>query len=384
MEAEEVQMRIYRQGSEKGLPVSFEEWEKAAGSALGEGPYGYVAGGAGSGETMRANREAFLRWRIRPRVCCDVSQRDLGIRLLDADLPVPFLLAPIGVLSILHPDAELAPARAAARTGAPFVLSNVSTVSMERVAEVMGNAVRWFQLYPAKDRELTISLLKRAEKAGYSAIVVTLDSTLLGWRERDLQNGYLPFLEGHGLGNYLSDPVFRSKLSKPPEEEKHAAILRALEEGNNTSFTWEEVAFIRRQTPFPLLLKGVLHPDDALIALRHGVDGLIVSNHGGRQLDGAIATLDALPSVCDAVAGRVPILIDGGIRGGADILKALALGATAVLIGRPYAYALGVAGETGVQKVIEQFAAELELQLAISGHRSVRDVDRSLLVACPG
>jgi isopentenyl diphosphate isomerase/L-lactate dehydrogenase-like FMN-dependent dehydrogenase len=239
--------------------------------------------------------------------------------------------------------------------------------------------VRWFQLYPPKDRELTQSLLQRAEKAGYSAIVVTVDSTLLGWRERDLRNAYLPFLKGEGMGNYFSDPVFRSKLDEPPEKNIKAASLKALEEGNNTCFTWKELDFIRERTPLPLLIKGITHPEDAVLALKHGVDGLVVSNHGGRQLDGAIATLDALPLVAEALGGEIPVLLDSGIRRGADVLKALALGAAAVLIGRPYAYALAVAGRQGVKQVIEHFIAETELQLAISGRSAIRDVDASLV-----
>ncbi|WP_082415780.1 alpha-hydroxy-acid oxidizing protein [Numidum massiliense] len=260
------------------------------------------------------------------------------------------LLAPIGVNSILHCDAELAPAKAAAKLGIPYILSNVATMTIEQVAEAMGGAHRWFQLYPPRNRELTISFLRRAEAAHYAAIVVTIDSTLLGWRERDLRNAYLPFLSGDGMGNYFSDPVFCSMLDEPPEKNVRAAVLKALDEGNNTAFTWKELAFVREQTQLPLLIKGITHPNDAVLAVEHGVDGLIVSNHGGRQLDGAVATLDVLPSICEAVKGDVPVLLDSGIRRGADVIKAVALGATAVLIGRPYAYALAVAGEMGVNR----------------------------------
>lgn len=381
-DSQQTQMRFYDSGDEGArlLPVSTEEWEDRARKVLAAGPFDYIHGGAGAGDTMRANISAFKKYSIRPRICSDISSRDVSITLFNKSITAPFLLAPIGVNSILHPDAERAPAKAAAELGIPYVLSNVSTISMEDISETMGNAVRWFQLYPPHDRELTKSLLKRAENEGYSAIIVTVDSTLLGWRESDLRNAYLPFLTGHGMGNYFSDPVFRSKLEKPPEEDVKAASKKALEEGNNTSFTWEELSFIRKHTTLPLLLKGVTHPEDAKLALIQGVDGIVVSNHGGRQLDGAISTLDALPAIADVVNNKVPILLDSGIRRGADILKALALGASAVFVGRPYAYALAVAGETGVREVIQNLIAEFELQLGISGISSVKDVNPSLLI----
>ncbi|PZE22180.1 alpha-hydroxy-acid oxidizing protein [Paenibacillus xerothermodurans] len=361
------------------LPVAFHEWEEKARHILAAGPFGYVHGGAGAGDTMLANRKAFDKYRIRPRICCDISTRDLTIEIFGRKFPVPFLLAPIGVNSILHPEGEIIPAKVCADAGVPYVLSNVSSRSMEEVADVMKDAVRWFQLYPPKDLELTRSFLDRAKKAGYSAIVVTVDSTMLGWRETDLRNAYLPFLEGHGMGNYFSDPVFRSKLEQPPEKDKKTAVLKALSEGNNTCFTWEHFAEIRKLTDLPLLLKGMTHPHDARLAIEHGANGIIVSNHGGRQLDGAIATLEALPEIVDAVGGDVPIVMDSGIRRGADILKALALGATAVLVGRPYAYALAAAGHIGVKSVIENLVAETEFQLAISGRSSLQQIDSSLL-----
>jgi len=381
-QSEEIQMKRYRCGDDaaKQLPVSYDEWRERARQILAASPFGYVHGAAGAGDTKRGNVDAFQNYRIRPRVCCDISECDLTVSLFGRRLPVPFLLAPIGVNTILHPDGEIAPARAAASLGIPYILSNVSSISLEQVAEAMGDHTRWFQLYPPKNRELTVSFLQRAEKAGYSAIVVTVDSTLLGWRETDLRNAYLPFLTGQGMGNYFSDPVFRGQLKHPPEENLEEAVKLALDEGNNICFTWKELDFIRGQTRLPLLIKGITHPDDAVMAMEHGVDGIIVSNHGGRQLDGAIATLDALPSVAEAVNGKIPVLMDSGIRRGADILKAVALGASAVLIGRPYAYALAVAGKTGVEEVIRHFIAETELQLAISGRKTVRDIDTSLIL----
>lgn len=375
-------MDIYQCGDEaaKLLPVSFDEWENRAKEVLAAAPFGYVYGAAGAGDTHRGNVDAFQKYRIRPRVCSDISKRDLSVSIFGDRFPVPFLLAPIGVNTILHPDGELAPAKAAAKLGVPYILSNVSSVSMEEVAEAMGDAVRWFQLYPPKDHGLTKSFLKRAEAAGFKAIVVTVDSTLLGWRETDLRNAYLPFLTGQGMGNYFSDPVFCSQLKESPDKNVKEAALKALEEGNNTCFTWKELEYIREQTRLPLLIKGITHPDDALLALEHGVDGIIVSNHGGRQLDGAVATLDALPSISESIQGKIPIIMDSGIRRGADILKAIALGATAVLVGRPYAYALAVAGQTGVEEVIKHLMAETELQLAISGRSRIEEVDESLIM----
>ncbi|MBO8173316.1 MAG: alpha-hydroxy-acid oxidizing protein [Bacillaceae bacterium] len=380
--AEQVQMQIYENGDKRAtlLPVSFEDWERKAKDTLAAGPFDYVHGAAGAGDTLKANLNAFQRYRIRPRVCCAVEKRDLSVNLFGSEMPVPFLLAPIGVNSILHSEAETAPARAAAELGVPYVLSQVSTKSMEEVADVMGEGTRWFQLYPPRDHELTKSFLGRAEAAGYQAIVVTVDSPLLGWREKDLNNAYLPFLKGEGCGNYFSDEVFLSRLEQPPQKDVKAAAVKALEEGNHKAFTWKEFEFIRQQTSLPLLIKGVTHPEDAALAIEHGADGIIVSNHGGRQLDGAIATLEALPSIRDRVDGRVPILMDSGIRRGADILKAIALGATAVLIGRPYAYALAVAGESGVKEVMKHLIAELELELALSGRGSIKEVDESLIM----
>ncbi|WP_248931150.1 alpha-hydroxy-acid oxidizing protein [Paenibacillus hamazuiensis] len=362
------------------FPIAFHEWEEKARQRLAAGPFGYVHGGAGKGDTMLANRSIFDKYRLLPRICSDISERDLSITLLGRQLPSPILLAPIGVNSIFHREGELAVAKACAETGIPYILSNVSSQPMEKVAEVMGEAVRWFQLYPPIDPHLSRSFLDRAKKAGYSAIVVTVDSTMLGWRETDLRNAYLPFLEGHGMGNYFTDPVFLQKLDKSPEEDKIAAVKKALKEGNNTQFTWNSFEEIRKMTDLPLLLKGITHPEDARFAIKHGADGIIVSNHGGRQIDGAIGTLEALPGIVDVVRGEVPILLDSGIRRGADVMKAVALGATAVLIGRPYIYALAVAGRQGVMAVIQNIIAETELTLAISGRKSMKEVDSTLIV----
>jgi L-lactate dehydrogenase (cytochrome) len=366
--------------SEDRLPVAFEEWEARAKEKLDAPKFDYIAGGAGAGDTMRANRRAFDRWQIVPRMLRDVSDRDLSVTLFGQTLPYPILLAPIGVQSIIHPDGELAAARAAASLGVPFIASTAATEPLEAIAEACGSAPRWFQLYWSKDPDVTASFLRRAERAGYSAIVVTLDTPMMAWRERDLEHAYLPFLLGEGIGNYLTDPAFRSKLSRPPEEDLAGAVAHWVSVFGNPGLTWEDLAFLREHTRLPVLLKGILHPDDAELAIRCGMDGIIVSNHGGRQVDGAVAALDALVEVCRVVRGRVPVLMDSGIRRGADIVKALSLGADAVLIGRPYAYGLAVAGETGVRQVLRNLIADLDLTLALSGRRSVKELDPSVLV----
>ncbi len=332
---------------------------------------------------MRANLEAFTRWRIVPRMLRDVSHRDLSVGFLGLELPAPVLLAPVGVQSIIHSEAEIAVARAAASLGVPFVLSTAASRTIEEVAEAMGGAPRWFQLYWSKDSDLTASMVSRAERAGYSAIVVTLDTQLLAWRERDLQRAYLPFLRGEGLANYFSDPTFQKKLARPAEEDPASAIRYWASIYSNTSLTWDDVGFLRQHTRLPILLKGILHRDDARRAVESGADGLIVSNHGGRQVDGAIAALDVLPGVVEEVKGRVPILFDSGIRRGSDALKAIALGARAVLLGRPYLWGLAVAGEQGVREVVLNFLADFDLTLALSGYSSCRQLDASALAPSP-
>jgi isopentenyl diphosphate isomerase/L-lactate dehydrogenase-like FMN-dependent dehydrogenase len=358
---------------------------------------------------MRANREAFDRWKIVPRMLQDVSERDLSVKVFGTTSAAPFFLAPVAAQGIMHPERERAVARAAKSLGIPMVLSTMSSTPLEEIAEIMRPVGCWFQLYAGSNRPFARSLIKRAEKAGYAAIVATVDLPLLGWREAELENAYLPFLENEGIANHLSDPVFRSRLTSPPSpppsgeggdsrtrdskggsrsplpegegtgERLKAAHNLAIEYLENPRFTWKDIDWIRRQTKLPLLLKGILHPDDARLAIKHGADGIVVSNHGGRQVDGSIAAIDALPAVRKAVKGKVPILMDSGIRRGADILKALALGASAVLVGRPYAYGLAVAGEAGVRQVLRNLMAEFELQMALSGCSSVSAISKDLI-----
>lgn len=366
-------------GERPHVPVSAAELEQRARETLSADAFGYVAGGAGSETTMRANLRAFERWEIVPRMLRDVSSRDLTRTLLGASMPAPLLLAPVGVQSIVHPDAELATGRAAAALGLTAILSTAASNTIEDVAEAMGQANRWYQLYWPKDRELAASFVARAERAGYGAIVVTLDTWMLGWRPRDLQNAYLPFLKGEGIANYLSDPVFRAALERPPEEDPGAAIGHWAYQFSNPTVTWADLAWLREQTALPIVLKGILHEDDARRALDAGVDAIIVSNHGGRQVDGAIGALDALPGVRAAVGREFPLLFDSGIRTGADVLKALALGADACCLGRPFVWGLALDGQAGVEHVLRWLLGELDLSLALSGYTSVEQLDASAL-----
>jgi len=370
-------------GGSLSSPVPLSLLEQKAKEILPPPAYDYVAGGAGGEDTMRANREAFYRWRIVPRMLREVSHRDLSVELLGARLPAPVILGPVGVQGIIHSEAEVATARAAGSLGLPFALSTVSSRSIEEVAQSTCNAPRWFQLYWGKDPELTASMLGRAERAGYKALVVTLDTSMLAWRERDLQHAYLPFILGQGLANYFSDPVFRALLPEPPERNPIPAIQLWGSLFSNTALTWSDIPFLRQHTRLPIILKGILHPADAARALDSGVEALIVSNHGGRQVDGAVAALDALPAVVKEINGRVPVLFDSGIRRGADVFKALALGAKAVLLGRLYMWGLAVAGEQGVRDVLLNLLADLDLTLALSGHASCRTLDPSALTAAP-
>jgi len=374
----QVQNAIYLAGG-AGWPISPEDWEAGARDRLEQGPFDYVAGGAGSEATVRANRAAFERRRLRPRMLTGNAERDLSVEVLGLRSPAPFLLGPVGVLSIVHPEAELGVARASKATGVPMVLSSAASTSLEDVAVELGGAQRWFQLYWWGDRELAGSLVGRAGAAGYGAIVVTLDTLTLGWRDRDLRNGYLPFLGGEGLAQFFSDPLFRERLDAPPEEDLQTASLMALAAFPNLALTWSDLAWLRERTELPVVLKGILTAEDARLALDHGVDGIIVSNHGGRQVDGAVASLDALVEVRDEVGADAAVLMDGGIRRGADIVKALALGADAVLLGRLYAYGLAVGGAAGVEAVIRQLAAELDLTMALAGVSSARGVDASMV-----
>src|SRR6266550_3401188 len=345
--------------SADALPLDPDAWESRAKTILDPGPFDYIAGGAGGESTMQANRDAFTRWRLRPAVLAGNQQRDLHVSVLGTPSPTPFFLAPVGVLSAARPDGDLA------------------------IAEAMGAAPRWYQLYWVSDRDVVASLVRRAEAAGYTAIVLTLDTLQLGWRVRDLENRYLPFILGEGIGQFTSDPVFRSRLSVSPEEDARGAGAAMVGMFSNLGLRWDDLAWLRERTRLPLLAKGVLRADDARRVLDAGFQGVIVSNHGGRQVDGAVAALDALVEVRDALGDNAVVLMDSGIRRGADVIKALTLGANAVLLGRPYVYGLAVAGETGVERVIRNLMAEIDLTLALIGAHDVKALDRSWITLRP-
>jgi lactate 2-monooxygenase len=370
-------------GETPSIPIAVAELESRAAEAMEPRAANYVFAGAGSQATMDANREAFERRRIVPRMLRDVAARDLSTTLLGTAMPAPLLLAPIGVQKIVHPEGELATARAAAALGVPTIASTAAAYTWEEIAEAGGEAPRWLQLYWPNDRRLVESFVGRAEAAGYGAIVVTVDTFIPGWKPRDLQQAWLPFLEGVGVGNYFHDPVFRAALEKPPEEDQGAATGHFLAVQANPALCWSDLASLRELTSLPIVVKGIQHPDDAREAASRGVDGVVVSNHGGRQIDGAIASLDALPMVVAAAGDAMAVLFDSGVRGGADVLKALALGADAACLGRPYVWGLALDGQAGVETVLKMTLAELDLTMALCGLTRPSEIGPHLVVPAP-
>jgi len=367
-------------GELPSLPLETGALEAAAAEAMDDRNAGYIAAAAGSELTMKYNREGFDRWRIVPRMLRDVSNRSHETEILGTKMPAPVMLAPIGVQTLAHEDGELASARAAAELGLPWITSTAADKTMEEIAEANGDGERWFQLYWTNDDDITASMVKRAEAAGYKAIVITVDTFIPGWKTRDLQNAWLPFINQVGVANFFSDPAFRAALDETPEENPGMATGHYIGSYVNPALTWDRIEWLRRHTSLPLLIKGIQHPDDARQAIEIGIDGIIVSNHGGRQVDGAIASIDALPGVAKAVDGRIPILFDSGIRTGSDIVKALALGADAVLLGRPYIWGLALEGQAGVEKVLKATLADYDLAMALSGFNSPAELTPEALV----
>ncbi len=397
------------------IPVHPDELEQKSRARLPRQAFDNIAGGAGTEQTLKSNLHAFRQWHIVPRILRDVSQRDTSIELLGVRYPFPFLLAPIGALELAHPEADRAVARAAAREGIPVIFSSQASYPIEACVAEMGEQPRWFQLYWSQSDELVRSFIQRAERSGCQAIVVTLDTHLPGWRTRDLAHAYFPFLRGIGIAQYVSDPVFRRLMEeasdageplKPPRitpttlrniwklfrnypapwhrKLRTGAPLKAVRTFirifSRPSLQWEDLAFLRTHTRLPILLKGVLDPEDARKAVEYGVQGIIVSNHGGRQIDGAIPSLEALPAIVQAVGNHIPVLLDSGVRTGTDVFKALALGASAVCIGRPYVYGLALGGTRGVQEVIQNIKAEFDLTMGLAGCRTVAEITPDRLV----
>jgi lactate 2-monooxygenase len=371
------QFEIYLQGLSgvvPSLPMAYSELEAKAQAAMPPSVWSYVAGGAGDEQTQRANCGAFEGWGLIPRMFVGAKERDLSVELFGLKLPAPVFMAPIGVIGICAQDGhgDLATARAAARTGVPMMVSTLTVDPLENVAAEFGETPGFFQLYTPTDRDLAASLVHRAETAGYKGIIVTLDTWVPGWRPRDLSTANFPQLRGHCLSNYTSDPVFRGSLPQRPEENPQAVVLRWAQVFGN-SLTWDDLPWLRSLTTLPLIVKGICHPDDARRAKDGGVDAIYCSNHGGRQANGGLPALDCLPGVVEAADG-LPVLFDSGIRSGADIVKALALGATAVGVGRPYAYGLALGGADGIVHVLRALLAETDLVMAVDGYPSLGDL----------
>ena len=384
-------------GAKPVVPFDPKKLEARAKEKMTAKAGGYILGGAGTDDTIRENADAFAKYRIYPRMLRDVSTRDTSATLFGIKIPSPILTCPIGVLEMIDDEADKAVGRATAKLGIPMIISNQASFSMEDITAEMADGPRWFQLYWSKSNELVKSFVQRAEKCGCTAIAVTLDTTMLGWRVQDLDLMHLPFLTGQGIAQYTSDPVFNdivanmdfdsNPIKLPANAGVDAKTFKAVQAFTGVysrpSITWEDLAFLRSVTDLPILLKGILHPEDGALAVKYGMDGIIVSNHGGRQVDGAISAIDALPKVVEAVrksGSDMPILMDSGIRTGADIFKALALGAQAVCVGRPYAYGLALAGQLGVEEVLANMMAEFEFTMALAGCKELGEVDESCLV----
>ncbi|MBL1073419.1 alpha-hydroxy-acid oxidizing protein [Nocardia sp. 2] len=370
-------------GVTPALPMTAAGLERRAAEVLDPAAFAYVAGSASAERTAAANVTAFEKYRLLPRMLRGTSApgaRDLSLEILGTRFAAPILTAPIGVLGLLHERGEKVVAEVTRELGIGMVLSTAASSTIEEVGAVAGDW--WYQLYWPNDPELARSFVERAEKSGAKAIVVTADTPALGWRPRDLELAHLPFLQGKGIANYLSDPVFRAKLATPPEESEEAlrmAVLTWIGTFGNHALRPADIARLRDWTDLPVAVKGVLHPDDARQVVDAGADAVIVSNHGGRQVDGSVAALDALPTIVATVGDRAEVLFDSGIRTGSDVMIALSLGAKAVLYGRPWAYGLGLAGRDGARHALRTLLADFDASMGLSGCTGVADLSRTML-----
>ena len=380
---DDVLNRIYRKGMLEGetpeYPVSYEDLREEAHDAMSEEARAYIHGGAGSETTFRREQD-FSEWRIMPRMLQGVEERDLSTEFLGREIDFPLMITPLGVQTLAHEEGELATARAAREMGVPFILSSLSSTPMEDVADALGDTPKYFQFYWSSDEDIARSFLNRAEEAGYDGIVLTVDAPILGWRERLVERGYYPFLEGEGVANYFSDPAFRSRLDAPPEEDPDAAVEKFLEIFGDSSLTWDDLSFLFENTDLPVHVKGVLHPEDARNAVEAGAEGVGVSTHGGRQVDGSVTALEALPGIVDEVGDETTVTFDSGIRRGSDVFRALALGADACLLGRPFVYGLALGGQEGVEHVLETILADFDLTMGLAGRDAPSEIDRDDVV----
>ena len=410
-------------GKRPVIPFHADALREQAKRKMAENAWAYIDGGAGNENSIAANTAAFSKVAIMPRMMRPNETADFSTSLLGMKLPFPLLLAPIGALDLICPSADRMVARACRDTGVPFIFSNQAGTPMEICAGEMGDTPRWFQLYWSKSDDLVLSFVRRAEACGCRAIVLTVDTTLLGWRTRDLALAYLPFLRGMGIAQYTSDTVFMDLLRKASggapadvtaaagqaprpaitlttianllrqkshhpgglwknlfSKEPLEAVRLFINIYSNPALSWDKVVWLRGQTQLPILIKGILCAEDAIQAAASGADGIIISNHGGRQVDGAIPTLDALGPIRKALPKPFPVILDSGIRSGSDMLKALALGADAVLLGRPYAYGLGIKRQEGVKEVIMNLVNDFELTARLAGCRNLAEIDEALLL----
>ncbi|QGM30332.1 alpha-hydroxy-acid oxidizing protein [Bacillus sp. N3536] len=358
-------------------PIDFKELEQEAREALEPGPFGYIRSSAGGEETYNKNISSFSKYSIVPRFLTDVSSLNTEVTILGHTYPHPLFIAPVGVNKIAHEDGEIAVAKAAAKFNFPYIQSTVSSYSIEEIAAATPGSSKWFQLYWSSNKEIAFSMARRAEAAGYEAIVLTVDTVMLGWREEDIRNQFSPLKRGYGQGNYATDPVFMADLT---EQSQESIVDSILENIYHPTLNWNDITELRNHTSLPILIKGILHPDDAKLAIEKGIDGIIVSNHGGRQLDGVIASIDALSGIVEAVNGSIPVLFDSGVRRGSDAVKALALGATAVCIGRPFVWGLAAGGQKGVERVLENFLQETKVSISLAGVRNMEELRNMLVI----